>query len=62
MEMQKCSICKQQYYGYGNNARPINDGRCCGECNDMVVIPARMKAMDMLFPSKQTKEAEDGMV
>ena len=27
---------------YGNNARPVTSGRCCDECDDEVVIPARM--------------------
>lgn len=26
----------------GNNASPINDGRCCDTCNSFVVIPARL--------------------
>lgn len=37
-----CSICGQEYYGYGNNAQPINNGRCCDECNRMAVIPMRI--------------------
>ncbi len=31
------SICGQPYYGYGNNAEPINDGRCCNQCNNLVI-------------------------
>jgi hypothetical protein len=27
----------------GNNAQPVNDGRCCDECNMDVVIPARLQ-------------------
>lgn len=30
----------------GNNAEPINDGRCCDECNATVVIPARIALME----------------
>lgn len=37
----KCSICKEAYEGFGNNAQPINDGRCCDDCN-MLVIEARL--------------------
>ncbi len=40
--MKKCSICNSKYYGYGNNAQPINEGRCCNECNVKEVIPARI--------------------
>lgn len=41
--MQKCSICGKNYDGYGNNAQPVNNGRCCDECNFKVVIPIRIK-------------------
>lgn len=37
-----CSICGKAYTGYGNNAQPVNNGRCCDDCNGMVVIPARL--------------------
>jgi ABC-type polysaccharide transport system permease subunit len=33
-----CSICKKKYVGFGNNAEPINDGRCCDKCNNTVII------------------------
>ena len=33
----KCSICGKLFQGYGNNAQPINNGRCCNECNLQVV-------------------------
>ena len=42
---QICSICGIEYDGYGNNAEPINDGRCCDECNLSKVIPARLGLM-----------------
>ena len=46
--MKKCSICKEpiqpDFNGWdgGHNAEPINSGRCCAMCNDMIVIPRRM--------------------
>ena len=40
-----CSICGQEYYGYGNNAQPINNGRCCNECNRTKVVPFRIAMM-----------------
>jgi hypothetical protein len=39
-----CDICRNEYYGYGNNAYPVTDGRCCNDCNWMYVIPARIGA------------------
>jgi len=44
----KCSICNKEIavkeggWDSGNNAQPVNDGRCCDECNATVVIPARL--------------------
>lgn len=41
--MSICSICGKNYEGYGNNAQPVNDGRCCDECNGTIVIPRRFQ-------------------
>ena len=39
-----CSICKEKIEGFGHNAQPINDGRCCDDCNTLVIIE-RIKEM-----------------
>lgn len=39
----KCCICNKNYSNWGNNALPIKDGRCCDECNNTIVIEARLK-------------------
>jgi hypothetical protein len=44
-ETGTCSICGRQYVQWGNNAWPINDGRCCHECNMTKVIPERIARM-----------------
>jgi hypothetical protein len=45
----KCSICdgpieREPLTGWagGHNAAPVNDGRCCSDCNWTVVIPTRL--------------------
>lgn len=44
-----CSICggtiEVLYGGWdkGNNAQPVNEGRCCNVCNDLVVLPRRIR-------------------
>ena len=44
-----CSICgntilpDRNGWSGGHNAQPINDGRCCGDCNAHVVVPARLE-------------------
>lgn len=43
-----CCICGKEFKGYGNNPYPVNKeegARCCDECNDKVVIPARIAAL-----------------
>jgi len=45
----KCSICdksiRPSHYdngGYGFNPHPVASGRCCSDCDNSVVIPARL--------------------
>ena len=40
-----CSICQRPYEGHGNNAQPVNDGRCCDRCNALVVVPRRLSSL-----------------
>lgn len=48
----KCSICNYEMRpwpggkGYGNNAEPINSGRCCDMCNWTKVIPERIRRIN----------------
>lgn len=42
-EPHECSICGAIYYGFGNNAWPVNNGRCCDRCNREAVIPERIR-------------------
>ena len=41
-EIKICSICEEEFTGWGNNAEPVNDGECCKECNWKIVIPTRL--------------------
>jgi hypothetical protein len=36
-----CSICQREFTEFGNNAWPVNDGRCCDACNATAVCAAR---------------------
>ena len=42
----KCSICDNKITGFGNNAEPVNNGRCCDTCNFTKVISARLKELE----------------
>jgi hypothetical protein len=43
-----CSICdlpipvEHGTWTRGHNAQPVNNGRCCGDCNAQVVLPMRI--------------------
>jgi len=45
-----CSLCHRPYEGYGNNAVPLNEGRCCDNCNSLRVIPARIRCIKLKKP------------
>jgi len=59
-----CSICGKNIevrrkngkvvWDKGNNAQPINDGRCCDKCNIGIVLPARLKNQSL----RDIKECE----
>src|SRR5262249_62299536 len=40
MPVQACSICGGAIVGFGNDAWPVNDDRCCDRCNAERIIPA----------------------
>lgn len=47
-----CCICGKEFYGYGNNPEPYmttrtTNEKCCDECNERYVIPARLNLFDM---------------
>jgi len=44
-----CCICKKRYFGFGNNAKPLKNGRCCNKCNDLVIIE-RIKRAFKIYP------------
>ena len=46
VKMSNCSICNDEFEGFGNNAEPINSGQCCDDCNWSLVIPARLDMLD----------------
>jgi len=48
-EKHICCICGEEFEGFGNNPYPVNkdeNARCCDICNDTVVIPARIEALN----------------
>lgn len=52
-----CSICFKEIpkigdWDSGNNASPVNHGRCCNACDCTVVIPARINMMMNKVPAE----------
>ena len=51
----KCVICNEKItadpFGWegGHNAMPVEEGQCCGSCNDTVVTPARLEEAGVKF-------------
>ena len=47
-----CSICDDIIDDeFGNNAAPVNDGRCCNFCNETFVI--RRRIFDMVMDNER---------
>ena len=47
-----CRICGKRFKGYGNMPDPVKqEGRCCDECNEKVVIPAREEQIRKIIES-----------
>ena len=45
MKKWKCVLCSTTCTGFGNNAEPVAKGKCCNICNDVKVIPFRLRLM-----------------
>jgi hypothetical protein len=56
MENKKCSICGRRYKGFGNNAQPINDGRCCDYCNQKVIVERLIRYYKRYDSKKEENE------
>lgn len=59
-----CSICNGPIgiepggWTGGHNAEPINNGRCCGSCNETVVIPVRIRRIQAGQNPREVRSAE----
>ena len=53
-ELFECSLCDDNYTGFGNNAEPFN-GRCCDKCNKAIVIPMRLHLLEKGLPIRSPK-------
>ena len=63
-----CCICNKPIpvkgtWNLGNNAEPVANGRCCDDCNNNVVIPARVKEMYIRqgLTREEATKAADGV-
>tara|TARA_R110001592_G_C12945348_1_gene730814 strand:+ start:138 stop:392 length:255 start_codon:yes stop_codon:yes gene_type:complete len=56
----QCVICKFPITGYGHNADPVAEGKCCDICNFGKVIPARVEAMNAIIEDDEPEMPEGG--
>ena len=54
--VEVCSICTGAIVGFGNDAQPINDGRCCDRCNLERVLPEKVRRMQ----ARDAKREDNG--
>lgn len=57
IEKYECVICEETFQENvepSHNAEPVENGRCCGYCNDTKVIPTRLES----FFSQINKEED----
>jgi hypothetical protein len=60
MEDEKtCALCGKPYKGFGNNGRPLIDGRVCDECNRFVVLYRLKMVQDKLPKMKKPSFVSD---
>ena len=57
LETEECcfEFCVNRFK-YGNNPQPVCGGKCCDDCNQMKVIPARLKS----FMEEREEREEEG--
>ncbi len=65
MQPLMCSICgnpieEKRGWKLGNNAQPINNGRCCDLCNMRVVLPARLNQIRQADRKLREKHKDEG--
>ena len=46
MKKQICVICGETFSEWPNNAMPVKEGKCCEVCNEIKVIPARVRMIE----------------
>jgi len=60
MEDEKiCALCGKPYEGFGNNGKPLCDGRVCDECNRFVVLYRLKMVQDKLPKMKKPSFVSD---
>lgn len=60
IKVNKCVLCKEEFYGFGHNPQPLGEGRCCSACNDNLVIPVRIERAFGISSSVTIKRKKDG--
>ena len=59
MESKKCCLCEKSYVGYGNNAVPLAEGKCCDNCNNKVIAERMRVYYEKEKEEEKEKEKEE---
>jgi hypothetical protein len=51
-----CCVCGEEYTGYGHNAEPLAEGRCCTNCNTEVIMARIERFSHSPFPKFKSNE------
>jgi len=57
-----CCICGDGAGKHGHSAEPVAKGRCCNECNAIIVLPTRAlraKAMEKIKNAHKTRQKKN---
>tara|TARA_B100000287_G_scaffold433429_1_gene495136 strand:+ start:1232 stop:1495 length:264 start_codon:yes stop_codon:yes gene_type:complete len=54
-----CALCAKPYSGFGNNGKPLVDGRVCDNCNRFVVLYRLKLVQEKDMPKMRSPEFFD---
>ena len=53
-----CVLCNEKIEGFGNNAQPLMDGKCCDKCNVKVIAERTKQVAGNEVKESQVKESQ----
>ena len=60
MEPRACVLCGDQIVGFGNNAAPLAEGKCCDACNGRVILRRMASERTRRLPTSAQEHKRGG--